>query len=128
MYMGLGLASLPIFTWSKASSVGGFRCLRWMSHSVFGCLFQGPCSVFVSLSHHHPAPVGAETMSTEIGSKSVPVLTSELKDAVSDEWSYLASGLESTSDWSGVVLYPNPRLSFTPRALQTSNGVFRPLP
>src|SRR3954471_6786012 len=48
MYMGFGLASSPIFTWSKASSVGGSRCSKRMSHSMFRCLIQGSSSVFIS--------------------------------------------------------------------------------
>src|SRR3954465_9607345 len=70
----------------------------------------------------------AEAMLTETGSNNAPTLLSELKDEVSEEWSYLANGLESTSDWSGVGLYPNPRLSFQPRELTTSSGALRPLP
>src|SRR5436190_16910829 len=128
IYMGFGLASSPIFTWSKASSVGGSRCSKRMSHSMFRCLIQGSSSVFIGSILSSSGSGWAETMLTETGSKSVPMLTSELKDEVSDEWSYLANGLESTSDWSGVVLYPNPRWSFTPRALQTSNSVHHPLP
>ena len=67
-------------------------------------------------------------MLTETGSKSVPMLILELKDEVSEEWSYLVNGLESTSDRSGVELYPNPRWFLKLRELQTSNGVLRPLP
>src|SRR3954463_3304944 len=126
MYMGLGSASSPIFTWSKASSVGGSRCSKRMSHSVFRCLIQGSSSVFISSISSSSGSDWAETMLTETGSKSVTMLISELKDEVSDEWSYLDNGLESTSDWSGMVLYPNPRWSLVPRALQTSNGVLRP--
>src|SRR3954468_2938110 len=128
MYMGFGLASSPIFTWSKASSVGGSRCSKRISHSMFRCLIQGSSSVFISSISSSSGSDWAETMLTETGSKSVPTLTSELKDEVSEEWSYLGNGLESTSDWSGVALYPNPRQSFQPRGLMLSSGAFRPLP
>src|SRR3954471_11582220 len=48
IYIGFGLASSPIFTWSKESSVGGSRCSKRMSHSMFRCLIQGSSSVFIS--------------------------------------------------------------------------------
>ena len=54
----------------------------------------------------------------------MPTLISELKDKESEEWSYLANRLESTSDWSGVVLYPNPRWSFQLRELKDSSDAF----
>src|SRR5438270_12828688 len=126
--MGFGLASSPIFTWSKASSVGGSRCSKRMSHNMFRCLIQGSSSVSISSISSLSGSGCAETMLTETGSNSVPTLTSELKDEVSEEWSYLAHGLESTSDWSGVELYHNPRWSFQPRELKASSGAFRPLP
>src|SRR3954469_15758367 len=128
IYMGFGLASSPIFTWSKESSVGGSRCSMRISHSMFRCLIQGSSSVFINSISSSFGSGWAETILTETGSKSVPTLTSELKDEVSEEWSYLDNGLESTSDWSGVKLYPNHRWSLRPRELQTSNGVLRPLP
>src|SRR3954468_11738958 len=128
IYMGFGLASSPIFTWSKASSVGGSRCSKRMSHSMFRCLIQGSSSVFISSISSSSGSGWAETMLTETGSKSMPTLISELKDEVLEEWSYLDNGLESTYDWSSVVLYPNPRWSLKPRELQTSNGILRPLP
>src|SRR3954462_3278660 len=128
IYMGFGLASSPIFTWSKASSVGGSRCSKRMSHSMFRCLIQGSSSVFISSISSSFGSGWAETMLTETGSKSVVMLISELKDEVSEEWLYLDNGLESTSDWSGVELYPNPPWSLKLRELQTSNGVLRPLP
>src|SRR5438045_7444686 len=118
MYMGLGLASSPIFTWSKASSVGGSCCSKRMSHSMLRCLIQGSSSVFISSISSSSGSGWAETMLTETGSKSVPTLISELKDDVSEEWSYLDNGLESTSDWSGVVLYPNPRWPLRRRELE----------
>src|SRR5204863_8524836 len=99
-----------------------------MSHSMFRCLIQGSSSVFINSISSSSGSGWAETMLTETGSKSVTMLGLELKDVVSGEWSYLANGLEPTSDWSGAVLYPNPRWSFTPRALQASNGVLRHLP
>src|SRR4051812_48833904 len=99
-----------------------------MSHSMFRCLFQGSSSVFISSISSSSSSGWAETMLTETSSKSVPTLISELKDEVSEEWSYLDNGLEFTSDWSGVVLYPNPWWSLKPRELQTPNGVLRPLP
>src|SRR3954465_3194023 len=99
-----------------------------MSRSMFRCLIQGSSSVFISSISSSSGYGWAETMLTETGSKSVPMLTSELTDEVSDEWSYLDNGLESTSDWSGAVLYPNPRWSLMSRALQTSNGVLRHQP
>src|SRR3954464_3745291 len=128
IYMGFGLASSPMFTWSKASSVGGSRCSKRMSHSMFRCLIQGSSSVFISSISSSSDSGWAETMLTETGSKSVPMLISKLKDEVTEEWSYLDNGLESTSDWSGMKLYPNPRWSLWPRELQTSNGALRPLP
>src|SRR3954466_14085530 len=126
--MGFGLATLPILTWSRASSVGGSRCSKRMSHNMFRCLIQGSSSESISSFSSSSGSGWAETMLTETGSNNVPTLTSELKDEVSEEWSYLANGLESTSDWSGVVLYHNSRLSFQPRELMTSNGALRPLP
>src|SRR3954470_18926286 len=126
--MGFGLVSSPILTWSKASSVGGSRCSKQMSHGMFRCLIQGSSSVSISSISSSSGSGWAEAMLTETGSNSVPMLMSELKDEVSEEWSYLDNGLESTSDWSGVKLYPNPRWSLRLRELQTSNGVLRPLP
>src|SRR3954468_7080769 len=98
VYMGFGLASSPIFTWSKESSVGGSRCLKRMSHNMFRCQIHGSSSVFISSISSSSGSGWAETMLTETGSKSVPMLISELKDEVSEEWSYLDNGLESTSD------------------------------
>src|SRR4051812_28728792 len=128
IYMGFGLASSPILTWSWASSVGGSRCSKRVSHSMFRCLIQGSSSVSISSISSSFGSGWAETMLTETGPNRVPTLISELKDEVSEEWSYLANGLESMSDWSDVVLYPNPRLSFRLRELTTSNGALRPLP
>src|SRR3954468_9536538 len=120
IYMGFELASSPRLTWSKASSVGGSRCSKRMSHSMFRCLIQGSSSVFIISISSSCGSGWAETMLTETGSNSVPMLMSELKDEVSEEWSYLDNGLESTFDWSGMKLYPNPRWSLRPRELQTS--------
>src|SRR4051812_31507580 len=94
---------------------------------MFRCLIQGSSLVSISSISSSSGSSWAETMLIEIGSNNVPTLTSELKDEVSEKWSYLANGLESMSDWSGVVLYPNPRWSFLPRELMVSNGAFRPL-
>src|SRR3954467_12265072 len=102
--MGFVLASSPILTWSRASSVGGSHCSKQMSHSMFRCLIQGSSLVSISSISSSSGSGWAETMLTETGSNSVPTLTSELKDEVSEEWSYLANGLESTSDWFGVQL------------------------
>src|SRR3954464_3907630 len=126
--MGFGLASSPIIAWSKESSVGGSRCSKRMSHNMFRCLIQGSSLVFINSISSSSGSGWAETMLTETDLKSVPMLMSKLKDEVSEEWSYLDNGLESTSDWSDVELYPNPRWSLKPRELQTSNGVLRPLP
>src|SRR2546430_5407810 len=122
--MGFGLASSPILTWNRASSMGGSRCLKRMSHSMFRCLIQGSSSVSISSISSSSGSGWAETMLTETGSNNVPTLTSELKEEVSEEWSYLANGLDSTSDWSGVELYPNPRWSVKQLELLTSNGAF----
>src|SRR3954463_11799026 len=103
--MGFGLASSPIFTWSKESSVGGARCSKRMSHNMFRCLIQGSSSVSISSISSSSDSGWAETMLTETGSNSVHMLTSELKYEVSEEWSYLANGLESTSNWSSMELY-----------------------
>src|SRR4051812_47470857 len=78
-------------------------------HNMFRCLIQGSFLVSISSILSSSGSGWAETMLTETGSNNVPTLTSELKDEVLEEWSYLASGLESTSDLSGVELYPNPR-------------------
>src|SRR5436189_6195358 len=67
--MGFGLASSPILTWSKASSVGGSRCSKRMSHSMFRCLIQGSSSVFISSISSSPGSGWAESMLTETGSK-----------------------------------------------------------
>src|SRR4051812_29143335 len=125
--MGFGLASSPILTWSRASSVDGSRCSKRISHSMFRCLIQGSSSVSISSISSSSGFGWAETMLTETGSNNVLALTSELKDKVSQEVSFLTNGLESTSDWSGVVLYPNPRRSFQPRELTVPNSAFRPL-
>src|SRR3954470_16157156 len=110
MYMGFGLAPSPIFTWSKASSVGGSRCAKQVSHSMFRCLIQRSSSVSISSISSSFGSGWAETMLTETGPNDISTLLSELKDVVSEEWVYLVNGLESMSDWSGVALYPNPRL------------------
>src|SRR3954465_2975522 len=99
---GLQLALSPILTWSRASSVGESRCSKRVSHSMFRCLIQGSSSVSISSISSSSGSGWAEAMLTETGSNSVPMLTSKLKDEVSEEWSYLANGLESTFDWSGV--------------------------
>src|SRR3954467_7662773 len=125
--MGFGLVSSPILTWSRASFMGGSHCSKRMSHSMFRCLIQGSSSVSISSISSSSGSGWAEAMLTETGSNSVPTLISELKDEVSEEWSYHANELESTSDWSGVELYPNPRWSFQPRELKTSSGAFHPL-
>src|SRR4051812_31996358 len=126
--MGFGLVSSPILTWSRASSVGGSRCSKRVSHSMFRCLIHGTSSVSIRSISSSSGSGWAETMLTETDPNKVPTLMLELKDEVSEEWSYLANGLESTFDWSGVVLYPNPRWSFHPRELTASNGALRPLP
>src|SRR4051812_29350998 len=95
---------------------------------MFRCLIQGSSSVSISSISSSSGSSWAETMLIETGSNNVPMLTSELKDEVSEEWSYLANGLESTSDWSGVVLYPNSRWSFQPRELKASSSALQPLP
>src|SRR3954467_2224076 len=98
-----------------------------MTHSMFRCLIQGSSSVFISSISSSSGSGWVETMLTETGSKRVPMLMSELKDEVSEEWSYLDNGFESTSNCSSVKLYPNPRWYLRPRELQNSNGVLRPL-
>src|SRR4051812_121052 len=128
MYMGFGLASSPILTWSRASSVGGSHCLKRISHNMFRCLIQGSSSVFISSISSSFGSGWAETMLTETGSNNVPMLISESKDEVSEEWSCLATGLESTSDWSDMVLYPNHQQSFQPQGLKLLSGALRPLP
>src|SRR4051812_17372134 len=128
VYMGLGLASLLILTWSRASSVGGSRCSKRVSHSMFRCLIQGSSSVSIISISSSSGSGWAKTMLTETGPNDASMLILELKNSVSEELLYLTNGLESTSDWSGVALYPNPRLSFQPRELTTSNGALRPLP
>src|SRR2546430_14894994 len=95
---------------------------------MFRCLIQGSSSVSISSISSSSGSGWAETMLTETGSNNVPTLTSKLKDEVSEEWSYLDSGLEFTSNWSGMELYPNPRWSLKPRELQISSGAFRPSP
>src|SRR4051812_22854228 len=125
--MGFRLVSSPILTWSRASSVGGSHCSKRISHNMFRCLIQGSSTVSISSISSSSGSSKAEAMLTETGSNSVPTLISELKDEVLEEWSYLANGLESMSDWSGVELYPNPRWSFHLRELKTSSGAFRPL-
>src|SRR4051812_17484386 len=94
---------------------------------MFRCQIQGSSSVSISSISSSSGSDWAETMLTETGSNNVPTLTSEFKDEVTEEWSYLANGLESTSDWSGVVLYPYPRWSFQPRELTVPSGAFQPL-
>src|SRR3954467_3811716 len=104
IYMGFGLASSPILTWIKTSSVGGSRCSKRISHSIFRCLIQGSSSVSISSISSSSGSGWAEAMLTETGSNNVPTLISELNDEVYEEWLYLSNGLESTSDWSGMGL------------------------
>src|SRR3954465_7696397 len=80
LYMGFGLASSPILTWSKASSVGGSRCSKRMSHSMFRCLIEGSSSVAFSSISSSSGSGWVEAMLTETGSNSLPMLMSELKD------------------------------------------------
>src|SRR4051812_2266690 len=99
MYIGFGLASSHILTWSKASSVDGSRCSKQISHSTFRCLIQRSFSVSISLILSSFSSGWAETMLTKTSSNNVPMLTSKSKDEVSEEWLYLANGFESTYDW-----------------------------
>src|SRR3954470_8390229 len=80
--MGFGLASSPILTWSRASSLGGSRCSKRISHNMFRCLIQGSSSESISSISSSFSSGWAETMLTETGSNNVPTLTSELKKGV----------------------------------------------